>query len=497
MRPRLIPLLLVPAVIASISGPAIALPPGQSDCASSRPTLSDDGTQVAFYSCGSTLVAGDTNGYHDVFVRDLRAGRTARVSVGTDGTEGNLGAGNSSISGDGRAVAFDSAASNLVPGDTNSTSDIFVRDRDVDGDHVFDEPDAVTTVRVSVADAGMEGDGTSSYASISADGRHVAFQSCASTLVAGDTNGVSDVFVHDRDPDEDGIYDEPGQVSTVRVSLTAAGKQAAKGSLSFDGFTCASFQSWNYISGDGRRVAFPSVSSDVVPGDTNQTVDVFVHDRDADEDGIFDEVGQPGAVTTIRASVQKDLGQANGGSVEPSISRSGLQVAFSSGASNLGDGDTQMCQLPPNYTFNCMDIFTKDLVTGELAWASRSSAGEPGSKSSFYANVSGDGRFTAFASDATNFDPADDGGLDVFIHDNVTGTTSIVSDTAANLPIGTRGAYPAIDLHGSTLAFESSSPLLAPPDANATQDIFVRASGVMAIASVSDCPVPGCVSPPG
>lgn len=127
------------------------------------------------------------------------AGLTVRVSVASSGVQGNgpslfL----SSVSADGRFVAFSSDAENLVPGDTNHSRDVFVHDRDADGDGVFDEPGAIVTRRVSVASTGAQGNGYSYGSSVSADGRVVAFRSSATNLVPGDTNGTWDVFVHDR-----------------------------------------------------------------------------------------------------------------------------------------------------------------------------------------------------------------------------------------------------------------------------------------------------------
>jgi Tol biopolymer transport system component len=151
--------------------------------------ISADGRYVTFVSGASNLVAGDTNDTSDAFVRDRVKGTTSRVSVATGGTQADSYSSSSSISGDGRYLAFDSPASNLVAGDTNGPngSDVFVRDR-VRG----------TTTRVSVATGGTQADSTSFSSSISGDGRYVAFTSWAISLVAGDTNHESDVFVHDR-----------------------------------------------------------------------------------------------------------------------------------------------------------------------------------------------------------------------------------------------------------------------------------------------------------
>jgi Tol biopolymer transport system component len=148
-----------------------------------QPEVSADGRYVAYVSAATNLVPDDTNGTWDVFVRDRRAGETERVSISSDGAEGNGFSGESQIGADGRWVVFRSAASNLVPGDTNRLVDIFVRDRV-----------SQTTVRVSVSAIGQQADGESDDPSISADGRYVAFRSCASNLVPDDTNGGSDSF---------------------------------------------------------------------------------------------------------------------------------------------------------------------------------------------------------------------------------------------------------------------------------------------------------------
>jgi Tol biopolymer transport system component len=169
----------------------------------------------------------------------------ARMSVDSNGVEGDSGGNAPALSADGRFVAFESASSNLVPGDTNGVSDIFVHDR-VTG----------ATVRVSVDSAGNEADRISSGATISGDGRFVAFSSWASKLVLHDTNGVYDIFVHDRDPDGNGVFDE-GNGVTTRVSVDSNGTQGDGHS-----FNAA-------ISADGTRVAFQSQSDDLVPGDRN------------------------------------------------------------------------------------------------------------------------------------------------------------------------------------------------------------------------------------
>jgi archaellum component FlaF (FlaF/FlaG flagellin family) len=159
----------------------------QGDDSSAIPSISADGRYVAFQSRASNLVPGDTNGHYNIFVHDRQTGETSRVSVASDGTQGNGSSTRPSISADGRYVAFESWSTNLVPADTNDYRHIIIHDRQTGH-----------TTRVSVASDGIQGNGHSDQSSISADGRYVTFHSEASNLVPGDTNGTLDVFVHDR-----------------------------------------------------------------------------------------------------------------------------------------------------------------------------------------------------------------------------------------------------------------------------------------------------------
>jgi Tol biopolymer transport system component len=149
--------------------------------------MSADGRLVVFDSGASSLVTGDSNGAWDTFVHDRNSHMTERVSVSMAGGQTNGGSGEPTISGDGRFVAFQSFANNLVPGDTNGKMDIFVRDGL-----------AGTTERVSVSSDGGQANDLSEHATISADGRYVAFLSSATNLVAGGTNGRYHAFVRDR-----------------------------------------------------------------------------------------------------------------------------------------------------------------------------------------------------------------------------------------------------------------------------------------------------------
>jgi Tol biopolymer transport system component len=166
---------------------SVASDGSQADSHSVTPSFSADGRYVAFESYAANLVAGDTNNAEDIFVHDRVTGETTRVSMASDGGQADGYSYTPSISAEGRYVAFESDASNLVAGDTTNWRDVFVHDR-ATGE----------TTRVSVAGDGSQGDYNSDLPSISADGRHVAFASDAGNLVAGDTNASMDIFVRSR-----------------------------------------------------------------------------------------------------------------------------------------------------------------------------------------------------------------------------------------------------------------------------------------------------------
>jgi Tol biopolymer transport system component len=263
------------------------------------PSLSADGRLVAFESWSDTLAPGDANGSGDVYVRDREAGMTVRASVSTDGAEGDGISDSPALAAGGRFVAFVSGSANLVPSDTNSRADVFVRDLELN-----------QTTRVSVSSTGAQieiplGLASTPTCAISADGRYVAFNTLGAQLVPDDTNDAEDVFVHDR---------LTGR--TVRISVDASGSQGDGDSRS------------PAISADGRRVAFISSAEILAPGAAQAPTDVYLHDRDADGNGVFDETCA-GCRSTLRLPLDTVQTIEPGIVVEVAISGDGDTVAYS------------------------------------------------------------------------------------------------------------------------------------------------------------------------
>lgn len=466
-----------------------------------------------------------------VFFRSSEAAnatqQTTRVSVDSAGNQA-MGATQDphnlmpSLSADGRYVAFFSHATNLVPNDTFNLYDVFVHDR-VTG----------ATTRVSVSGSGAQAAGPSYFSPfLSGDGRYVAFASGAPNLVVGDTDLWQDIFVHDRDADADGNFDEtgPGERATVRVSVASDGTQA-------------NFTSWNdvgSISPDGRFVVFYSEASNLVAGDGNGVRDVFVHDRDADADGIFDETG-PGQRATVRASVDSNGNEGSGRSTNGTASADGRYVTFESEACNLipGDcvatGDTNgvtdvflrdrdvdedgvfdepgavattrvsvdatgtqgngasfeprisadsstivFTSLANNLvagdTNGFRDIFAFERATGRITVLTVSPGGQVGTSNSGSPTVSGDGRFVTFDSRATNLTTDVTTSIPkTYLHDRLTRLTTLLSLNVDGLAANHwMSPPPSISLDGTTVAFASYATDLVPGDTNGYWDIFVR-----------------------
>jgi Tol biopolymer transport system component len=393
--------------------------------------VSFDGRFVVFESEATNFVASDTNGERDVFVHDRKTGTTERVSVDSLGNEALGGRSQvdlmTGISADGRFVTFTSWASNLAPGvDTNGwTSDVFVHDR-LTG----------TTEAVDVTVSGICAANGASTGSISGDGRYVAFTGYANDLIPGGTSGRPQVYVRD--------------LLTGTNELVSADSSGNEGN---------DYANGAYISMDGHFVAFTSLATNFVAGDTNGVADTFIKDR------------WTGAVEMIdvdAAGIAGDLG-ANVGPV----SADGRYVTFVSNSPSLigaGPG-TQSYQ-----------VFVRDRQTATNTIVSVDSSGVLGNDESAFPSISADGRFVAFQSKANNV-VWDDTNYqnDAFVHDMLTGTTSrwdVRPDGGESSAPGTRWVAfaPSISGNGRFLAFTGFGSDLVGGDTNGFWDVFVRSS---------------------
>jgi len=408
---------------------------------SSSPSISADGRFIAFESGRADLVSGDTNGFIDIFVRDMQAGEVTRVSLATDGTQANDSSTNPVISGNGRYVAFASNADNLAPGNTDFNIHIYVHDRQT-----------ATTTRASVSSGGTQANGSSLPPSLSYDGQFVIFGSDATNLVSGDSNNRTDLFMYNTQTGE-----------TTRVSVTSTGEQLNSNSK------------YGSLSADNRYLAFDSTATNLVTPDNNSASDVFVKDL------------QTGDVT--RVSVSSTGVPGNTSSAFPKISANGRYVVFYGFASNLVTGDTN----------GTGDTFVHDRQTGETTRVSISSTGAQGVGflGSNNASISADGRFVTFHADFTNLVPNDTNDeIDVFLHDRQTGETTRISVSASGVQGNSSSFYPSMSEDARWIAFTSNATNLVSGDDIRT-DIFLldRLTGELTKESQPPVPVPTLTSP--
>lgn len=392
----------------------------QGNSHSFQSTLSKKGRFVAFESAANTLIASDANGVQDIFVRNRQTGKTTRASVRSNGGEANASSTNPQISDSGRFVAFSSSATNLIGLDGNGANDVFVRDRD-----------KKKTRRISTRSNGGEANGSSSVQGISGDGRYVLFHSNASNLVPGDSNGTTDVFVKDR---------KTGK--TTRVSRRTNGSQGNGPS------------DLSAISPSGRYVAFVSSATNLVPNDSNGSLDVFVHDRQNKK--------------TVRASVANNGAQGNGTSYRPAMANNG-SVAFPSVATNLVPNDA-------NATW---DVFVHNITTDKTRRVSVSSAGAEGNGNSgqLFAppKISANGERIAFDSLATTLVAGDGNGVvDVFLHNRKNQTTRRVSVRFDGTQSNGQALMGDISSNGKFVSFLSIATNLVGGDSNGFYDVFIR-----------------------
>jgi Tol biopolymer transport system component len=392
----------------------------EGDSISSWASINDDGRYVAFSSSASNLVLGDNNNQGDVFRKDLLTGEVLRCSTTPLGAEGNLGSEYPAISADGRYVAFESNATNLVPDDTNSQKDIFRKDIET-GD----------IIRCSTSTTGEEGNGEAfGPPSISDDGKYVVFSSSSSNLVFDDTNGEVDIFRKDCETDE------------IVICSTAASNAQSN---DWSGFPD--------VSADGRYVAFSSVAYNLVPDDTNYSIqDIFRKDL------LTGEI----ALCSISASGEQGSGSG------PSISPDGRFVVFNSDSSDLVPGDTN----------DVADIFRKDLENGEVTRCSVTFARGEADSYSGGSSISADGRYVAFFSYATNLLGSgndNNAQADIFRKDLLTGEIVRCSISASGEEGNERswpGSFNAISADGKYVAFSSLATNLVPGDTNGVWDVF-------------------------
>ena len=391
--------------------------------------VSDTGTRVVFSATdNSGWVPGDTNRLADVLVRDLDEGRTYGLTTGP-GTLNDGAAGSVHIDRTGSRAVFASSASNLVSGDTNGKTDVFIRFAD-------------GSLRRIMAHNGAQPNDSSFDPKISSDGRWVVFCSRATNLTPEGGNGKAQVYLYDI-----------GANQIRLLSRTAAGQPGNDDSHSPS------------IARDGTFVAFASAASNLVSGDTNNQIDVFFYTRSS------------GSLTRI---VPRSGGQPNGASGNPVISDDGAVIAFVSQATNLDSGDTNGKD----------DIFVYYRAGGWIYQARHRGTIQLNGHS-YQPSVSQNGRYVAFATEATNIDPRDTDTLpDIYLWDSFTGTMTLVSVNSFGHKANLGGRMPSISLSGERVAFESDATNLTPLDLTPDTDIFVYDATTSWVYPVS---LRGCV----
>lgn len=385
-----------------------------------KSALSTDGRWLVFGSEASNLVPGDSNAQRDIFVRDRLMGTTTRVSVSTAGVQANGSSYEPVISGDGRFVAFESDATNLVAGDTNGVRDVFLHDA-LGG----------VTTRVSVSSLGAQANTLATMAAISADGHVLAFASAATTLVSGVSPFGWQIFVHER------------LTGTTTLGSVAIGGGPASG-------TCYTPS----LSADGRMLCFSSNAGNLALADADGFQDIFVRDR----------------VTGVTSCASLATGgiKSNSDSQWPAISADGGTVAYQSAATNLVPGDTN----------GITDVFARDMLAGVTTRVSVSTAGVQGNGGSDGTSqvpaLSADGRYVAFRSIATNLAPNTIGWNAILLRDRAAGTTISLCLTQGGTAASADAHHPCMSADGRFVAFQSAASDLVAGDANSVWDIFVR-----------------------
>lgn len=397
---------------------------GETNASAAPAGISDDGRFAAYYTWATNIVDEDTTSRGDIYMYDRLWGLTELISVALDGNagDGDVAAATDTgrcVSADGRFVAFSSSSSNLVTGDRNETYDVFVRDRTLG-----------TTQRVSLGVGRTEIKGESYPLGMTANGQKILFGTEVS-LVGGDTNNQSDLYLHDR-------------ISGVTTLVTKRPNGSAIGTT--DGT----------IDSAGNYVAF-GTSVSLVGADTNSTPDLY-RIRLSDSSIYLVSASTTGVVA------------ANGYHSSPWISGDGTRVAFTSSATNLVSGDSN----------NDYDVFVKNITNGQMLRASTSSAGAqslaPGCASATLPTLSTTGRYVSMNCRGSDLVPGDTNGVyDSFIKDLQLGTMTLVSRVAGGAIQNKDGDFSMMTPDGSKLLFGSWGTNLTPgtPDTNNARDIFV------------------------
>ena len=390
----------------------------EADSSSFSVKLSDDGRFAVFQTNATNLISADTNGVSDVVLKDLQTGALTCMSCAAGGAVGDGASTSPAISGDGRFVAFQSAATNLVAGDSNIATDVFVRE--------------IATGALEIASratgvAGVQGSATSGQARLSSTGQFVVFSSTATNLVSGDTNTQADAFVRDR-----------LNSVTTRVSVSTGGAQASGG---VGGATAST------ISADGRFIVFTSGQQTLSAGDSNSLTDAFLHDRQ----------------TTTTERLSTTLG-TTGSCLDPTISADGNVVAFSSTFADLVPGDTNAAR-DTFYRARTGAVLTR--ITAVGAVEANGALEVP--------SFNGNGTKIAFQSAASNLVAADTNATnDVFSLNVATGVITRISVSTAGVEATGSSTFPWYASNSDIIAFSSGASNLIANDVNASVDTFAN-----------------------
>ena len=382
----------------------------------SGPSLSNNGRYAAFASTDNNIVPGDTDTGSDIFLRDLATGIVSLETVNPAGVQIDGADFQPRITPDGSHIVW-ATYTRYQPRDGDFDIDIYLRHR-------------VTSsiILMSIATNGRSANDDCSSPTISSDAQRVAFQSAATDLAANDTNGHSDIFVRDR----------PSR-TTTRISNAWDGSESNGDSY------------YASISGNGQLVAFVSDASNLVSDDSNGYRDVFLHDLQSR--------------TTIRVSCDPSGADSNGDSGYAQLSADGLWIAFESQAFNLVNGDTN----------GVADVFLHDIQSLVTTRVSVASDGTEGNGDSLYPYISATGRWIGFTSDATNLVGRDlNDRCDVFVHDSNSGTTSRKSVDTFGIEGNGNSAATSLSGDGRFVGFHSFSDNLVPGDTNGVWDTFVH-----------------------